>query len=56
MEEDNKAQRVRDDSEIWNWVKIQQELKKKELVWCREKLVGLVWEWDKLEMMAEHFI
>lgn len=29
---------------------------KKELVWCREKLMGSVLEWVELEMMAKHLM
>lgn len=34
-------------------LKIQQELKKKELVWCREKLMGWVLEWVELGMIGK---
>lgn len=30
--------------------------KKKELVWCREKLMGSVFEWIELETMAKHLM
>lgn len=36
------------------WLKIQQEQKKKELVWYREQLMGSALEWVALETVANH--